>query len=155
MVLLQGLGIDVLRALSGVRLWGCARCPWLHGTLQWGTDWASGNSPWVHLAISQGTAQPGSGHQDALGCPLCQKSPWEVTSWCDDTQKLLSWGWGWRLGLVDQTGWMGSESPGPVEGSLPMAVGLKVDGPFQPNPIHSMILWFPNPGWNSWKEESE
>lgn len=38
----QGLGTDVLRALSGVRLWGCARCPWLHFS-------AAGVGPWGPL----------------------------------------------------------------------------------------------------------
>lgn len=61
----QGLDADVLRALSGARLWECAVCPWLHFGV-------AGMGPWVCLATSQGTAQPGSGHQGALGCLLCQ-----------------------------------------------------------------------------------
>lgn len=57
MVLPQGLGTDVLRALSAVRLWGCAGCPWRRCS-------ASGMGPWGTLlgyVLRFHRAQPSQG----------------------------------------------------------------------------------------------
>lgn len=81
-----------------------------------------GNAPWLHFRVAGmgpwgtplGCALPFHRAQPSQGLDI--RVPWaahfvkssqELTPWCDDAQNLLSQGWGWRLGLVDQIGWPG------------------------------------------------
>lgn len=92
MVLPQGLGTDVLRALSGVRLWKCSGCPWLHFSL-------AGMGPWgtvLGCVLKFYRAQPSQGLDIRVPWAVhFVKSPWGLTPGCDDdAQNLQSQRWG-------------------------------------------------------------
>lgn len=71
-----GLGTDAPRALSCVRLWDVLGA---HGSTLVGQGWGTGG---LSLGVScnfTGHGPARSAHWGALGCPLCQESPWELT----------------------------------------------------------------------------